>query len=45
MQAPTQTHLNSEIWTVRKDNEVALQQEVMTMVTWMCGIKLRQISK
>jgi len=31
----------SETWPVRKENEVALQQEEMKMVRWMCGIKLQ----
>jgi len=30
----------SETWPIRKDNEVALQQAEMTMVRWMCGVKL-----
>jgi len=30
----------SEIWPVRKENEVALQRAEMRMVRWMCGIKL-----
>ena len=29
----------------RKENVVALQRTEMRMVRWMCGIKLRQISK
>jgi len=31
----------SEIWPVRKENEVALQQAEMRMVRWMCGVKLQ----
>jgi len=31
----------SETWPVRKENKVALQQEEMRMVRWMCGIKLQ----
>jgi len=31
----------SETWPVRKENEVALQRAEMRMVTWMCGIKLK----
>jgi len=31
----------SENWPVRKENEVALQRAEMRMVTWMCGIKLK----
>ena len=31
----------SENWPVRKENEVVLQRAEMTMVTWMCGIKLK----
>jgi len=27
--------------TVRKENEVALQQAEMRMIRWMCGIKLQ----
>jgi len=30
-----------DIWPVRKENEVALQQAKMRMVRWMCGIKLQ----
>jgi len=33
----------SEIWSIRKENEVALQQVEMRMVRWMCGIKLQDI--
>ena len=35
----------SETWPARKENVVALQRTEMRMVRWMCGIKLRQISK
>jgi len=31
----------SEIWPIRKENEVALQQAETRMVRWMCGIKLQ----
>jgi len=31
----------SETWPVRKENVVALQRAQMRMVTWMCGIKLK----
>jgi len=31
----------SETWPARKENVVALQQAEMTMVRWMCGIKLK----
>jgi len=31
----------SETWPVRKENEVALQQAEMTVVRWMCGVKLQ----
>jgi len=31
----------SETWPVRKENEVVLQQAEIRMVTWMCGIKLK----
>jgi len=31
----------SEIWPVRKENEVALRRPEMRMVRWMCGIKLK----
>jgi len=26
----------SEIWTIRKENEMELQQQEMRMVRWMC---------
>jgi len=32
----------SEIWPVRKENEVALQRAKMRMVRWMCGMKLQE---
>jgi len=31
----------SEIWPVRKENEVALQRADIRMVRWMCGVKLQ----
>jgi len=31
----------SETWPTRKEIEVALQQEEMRMVKWMCGNKLQ----
>jgi len=31
----------SETWTVRKENEVALQRAEMKMVRWMSGVKLK----
>jgi len=31
----------SETWTVRKENEVALQRAEMRRVRWMCDIKVR----
>jgi len=31
----------SETWPVRKENVVALQRAEMTMVRWMCGVKLQ----
>jgi len=34
----------SETWPVRKENEVALQQAEMRMVSWMCGVKLKDRS-
>jgi len=30
----------SETWPVRKENEVALQCAEMSMVRWMCNIKV-----
>jgi len=32
----------SEMWPVRKENEVALQQAEMKVIRWMCGVK-RQV--
>ena len=29
----------SEIWPVRKENEVALQRAEMRMVRWLCGMR------
>ena len=34
-----------EIWPVRKENEVALQQAEMRMVRWMCDIKVKVPSR
>jgi len=31
----------SEIWPMRKENEVAIQLVEMRKVRWMCGIKLK----
>jgi len=31
----------SEMWPVRKENEVALQQAEMKVVRWMCGVKVK----
>jgi len=31
----------SETWSIRKENEVGLQQAEMRMVRWMCGVKLQ----
>ena len=31
----------SETWPVRKENVVACQRAEMRMVTWMCGVKLK----
>jgi len=31
----------SKTWPVRKENVVALQRAEMRMVTWMCGVKLK----
>jgi len=33
----------SEIWPVRKENEMAPQRAEIRMVRWMCGIKLKDI--
>jgi len=32
----------NETWSVRKENEVALQRAEMRTVTWMCGVKLQE---
>jgi len=34
----------SETWPIRKENEAALHWAEMTMVRWMCGIKLQDKS-
>jgi len=34
----------SEIWPVRKENEVALQRAEMRMVRWMCNSKVKDKS-
>ena len=31
----------SETWPVKKENKVALQWARMRMVSWMCGVKLK----
>jgi len=31
----------SETWRLRKENEVALQRAEMTMVRWMCNVKVK----
>jgi len=31
----------SDIWPLRKENEVALQRAEMRMVRWICGVKLQ----
>ena len=31
----------SETWPVRKENEVALQPAEMTVVRWMCNVKIK----
>jgi len=31
----------SEIWPIRKENEVVLQRAEMRMVRWMCGVNLQ----
>ena len=31
----------SETWPVRKENEVALERAEMTMVRWLCRVKLQ----
>jgi len=30
----------SEIWLVKKENEVAIHRTEMRIVRWMCGVKL-----
>jgi len=30
-----------ETWSVRKENEVALQRAEMSMVRWMCNVKVK----
>jgi len=30
----------SEIWPVRKENKVALQRSEITMIRWMCVVKV-----
>jgi len=32
----------SEIWPIRKENEVGLQPVEMKMVKWICGIKVNE---
>ena len=32
---------NSDTWSVRKENEVALQPAEMRMVRWMCIVKVK----
>ena len=32
----------SETWPVRKENEMALQRAEMSMVRWMCSVKLKE---
>jgi len=31
----------SETWSVRKENEVALQRAQMRMVRWICNVKVK----
>jgi len=31
----------SETWSVRKENDVALQRSEMRMARWLCGVKLQ----
>jgi len=31
----------SETWPVGKENEVTLQRAEMTMVSWMCNVKVK----
>jgi len=33
----------SEIWPIRKENEVALQWAEIRMVRWMCNVKEKDI--
>jgi len=33
----------SETWSLKRENELALHQAEMRMITWMCGVKLRDI--
>jgi len=35
----------SEIWPVRKENEVALHRAEIRMVRWMCNVKVKDSSK
>jgi len=32
---------SSEIWPVKKENEVALQRSEMRIVRWMCNVKVK----
>jgi len=31
----------SETWSIKKENDVALQQAEKRMVRWMCGVKIQ----
>jgi len=31
----------SEMWPVKKENELTLQQAEMRVIRWMCGVKVR----
>ena len=31
----------SEMWSLKKENELVLHQTEMRMIRWMCGVKLR----
>ena len=31
----------SETWSLKRENELALHQAEIRMITWMCGVKLR----
>jgi len=31
----------SETWPIRKENDVALQRAEMSMVRWMCDVKVK----